>query len=78
MEKVSISEFKALCLRLLDRVSRTREPFIVTRNGEPLVVIYPYSEEPTQRAPFGAARGTIEIVGDIVAPTEEEWEALRE
>jgi len=78
MEKVSISEFKAVCLRLLDQVNRTKEPFIVTRNGEPLVVIHPYSEEPAQRAPFGAARGTIAICGDLLAPVEEKWEALEE
>lgn len=77
MEKIQISEFKALCLRLLEEIHQTGEPLIVTKNGKPLVVVHPFSE-PTIRVPFGIAKGTAKIKGDIVEPasSEEEWDVL--
>jgi prevent-host-death family protein len=78
MEQIPISEFKALCLRLLAEVKRTGEPITVTRNGEPLVVVYPAPTE-RKRVPFGVAKGTGEIHGDLVEPVEPPsvWEVFQ-
>lgn len=78
MEQISISEFKATCLRLLANVKQTGEPITVTRNGEPLVVVYPASTQ-RKRVPFGIAKETGEIKGDLVEPTESStaWEVLQ-
>ncbi len=78
MEQVSISKFKAQCLRILDEVNRTREPLAVTRNGQPLVVVHPVPEKP-QRVAFGVAKASGKVLDDIVAPAieAEDWEALQ-
>lgn len=78
MEKIQISQFKALCLRLLDEVKRSGEPLMVTKNGEPLVVVYPAPMQ-RQRVPFGIAKDTGKIVGDIIEPAscEDTWEVLK-
>src|SRR6058998_2019277 len=46
METVSVSEFKATCLALLDKVKRTGRPILVTRRGEPIAqVVTPPNRE---------------------------------
>jgi hypothetical protein len=78
MQTIQISEFKALCLRLLDQVKRSRKSLLVTRNGEPLVIISPAPQR-IQRAPFGALRETGKVLGDLTAPASDEtdWEVLK-
>ena len=66
-KQIAAGEFKAKCLHLLDDVQRTRQELIVTRRGRPVA-----RELPAEKRPpviFGRMKGTIEIVGDIVAPT---------
>ena len=77
MKEVQISTFKAQCLSLLDRVSRTKEGLTITRHGKPLVVIHPI-QDPKPRKGFGIAKGTIEIKEDIIEPATDisDWEAL--
>ncbi len=41
MIEVSISEFKAKCLALLEQVRKTREPIRVTRHGKPVAEVVP-------------------------------------
>ena len=41
MEEVAISEFKAKCLAVLERVRKTRKPILVTRFGEPVAQVVP-------------------------------------
>lgn len=78
MEQIPISEFKALCLRLLADVQRTGKPITVTRNGKPLVVVYPAPIK-RKRVPFGIAKETGKIHGDLIEPAESSsvWEVLQ-
>lgn len=79
MEQMNVSEFKAVCLRVLERVRQTRQPLEILKNGQPLAVVYPPST-PGRRAAFGALRGTvIGEVGDLITPVSDpdEWEALK-
>lgn len=78
MDSISISEFKAICLRLLDKIKKSGEPITVTRNGEPLVVVYP-APSAKGRAKFGELKETGRILGDLVEPAEEpvEWDVLK-
>ena len=79
MDTMAISKFKATCLATLERVRRTGRPLRVTRFGKPVADIVPPS--PDRRPPgwLGSLRGTLEIRGDIVAPSSElaRWEATR-
>jgi len=72
--RVPAGQFKARCLQILDEVERTRTPRIVTKRGRPVARLMPYSEVPTGSL-FGCLQGTLQVKGDIVAPTGEEWDA---
>lgn len=76
MKEIQISTFKAQCLQILDEVNRTEEAIIVTRRGQPLVVINPINTKPD--GGFGIGSGTAKIIGDIVSPAGDEgdWEVL--
>lgn len=79
-ESISISEFKATCLAVLERVRRTGRPLLITRHGEPIAEVYPPSRAAEKRGWLGAMQGSAVITGDLVAPAGEpgEWEALGE
>ena len=79
MEEVAISEFKAKCLALLERVRRTKKPIRITRFGKPVAEVVPPSPGLKKKRRLGSMAGTGRIVGDIVSPAgdETDWEALR-
>ncbi len=78
MEIVSISEFKATCLALLEKVRRTGQPILVTRRGEPIAEVVPPSRGPLTERWLGSASSTGRITGDLVAPVvpESDWESI--
>ena len=78
MRKVTISEFKAKCHRLLFEVEKTKNPIQITRFGKPIVEIVPSRPELLTADWFGSMKGTIKILGDIVSPAcdPEDWEVL--
>jgi prevent-host-death family protein len=79
MQSMSVSEFKATCLAVLQRVKRTGRPVLITRFGQPVAEVVP----PTRSRPagdwLGTMRGRAEIVGDVLAPAvpARAWKALR-
>ncbi len=75
---MAISKFKATCLATLERVRRTGRPLRVTRFGKPIADIVPASPERPQHDWLGSLRGTLDIRGDILAPSSDlvKWEAL--
>ncbi len=79
MEQIVISQFKATCSSVLERVRKTRKSVLITRFGVPMAKVVPPSapERPTRW--LGALAGTGRIEGDIVAPATEQkdWEVLR-
>lgn len=80
MEEIAISEFKAKCTAVLERVSRTKQPVRITRHGKPVADVVPTNCEVDRAALMGSMRDSIEILGDIVSPAtdEDEWEVLRD
>jgi prevent-host-death family protein len=81
MQEIAISEFKAKCLALLQRVAKTKEPIRVTRFGKAVAdVVPPAAMEVDRNTWIGSGRGTAKILGDIVSPANEsdDWEALRD
>lgn len=75
MQTIQASEFKAKCLALMDEVARSGEVLVVTKNGRPVAELRPYSGGKAP-SPFGLHR-KLEILGDIVEPVDDAWEALR-
>ena len=80
MEEVSISEFKAKCLALLEQVRRTRQPIRITRHGKPVAEVTPPTATFDRATWIGSMKDSLDIVGDIISPAtdEDEWEVLRD
>ena len=72
---IAAGEFKAKCLGLLDEVARTGRPLTVTKRWRPVARLVAAKKPPKRR---GAPRaGSVLYEGDIVAPLDEPWEALK-
>ena len=80
MEEIAISEFKAKCLALLERVKKTRKPLRVTKHGKPVAEIVPPTTVQSRAEWIASMQGTGETLGDIVSPAgdPDDWEVLRE
>ncbi len=73
MKKISVSEFKAKCLRLIEDVHNRKEPLVITKKGIPIAEVRPY-----EAGDKVSLKETVVFLGDIVSPVaEDEWEALR-
>ena len=79
MKEISVSEFKAKCLGLIEQVDKTRQPLRITRHGRPVAELIPAGPERKRRF-LGDMVGTGKIVGDIVSPIIDldEFEAYRD
>lgn len=80
MEEIAISQFKAKCLAILERVEKTKEPIRITRHGKPVAEVVPPSTAVDRATWIGSLEGSMGFLGDIVSPAndEDEWEALRD
>ena len=79
-EVLSISQFKATCLAVLDKVKRTGKPVLVTRRGVPIAMIEPPPPPELKESWLGTFKHKGKIIGDIVSPAsnETEWGVLNE
>jgi len=72
-EQIAAGEFKAKCLGLLDEVQRQHKEIVITKRGKPVAKLIPVA---TRSESFiGSMKGTMEILGDIISPIDEQWEA---
>lgn len=81
MDTVSVSEFKATCLAVIERVRRTGQHVLITKHGEPVAeLIPPQPVEEHRRGFLGRLRDAAVITGDITGSVIEpaEWDALRD
>jgi prevent-host-death family protein len=75
MKTMAISQFKAQALRVIDQLSETNEPIVVTKRGRPLALITPYNANDEAPQP-GALSNTLTFEEDILSPLDEEmWDA---
>ena len=70
---IAAGEFKAKCLQILDEVQRQRKQVTILKRGKPVARLVPIEERSDSF--IGSMKGTMEILGDIVAPMDVEWEA---
>jgi antitoxin (DNA-binding transcriptional repressor) of toxin-antitoxin stability system len=69
---ISVTEFKAKCLRLLDDVEKNGDQIVITKRGRPLArVERMVAEKPRLK---GTWKDTARILGDIVYFTDDPWE----
>ncbi|MCC7265488.1 MAG: type II toxin-antitoxin system prevent-host-death family antitoxin [Candidatus Latescibacteria bacterium] len=72
--QIAAGQFKAKCLKIMDKVHHTREEVTITKRGKPVARLVPVEETPA-KALFGFLRGSVVIKGDIVESTGEIWDA---
>ena len=73
---ISVTDFKAQCLSLLDDVASTGEAVVITKRGKPLARVVQIKQR--RRPLMGGMAGTAEEVGDIVHfDTSDLWECLK-
>jgi len=79
---IAAAEFKAKCLRIIDEVSETGRPIVVTKRGKPVIRVSPITDGKKKDDIFGRLKGVIEIVGDpddLIKPIIplEDWDMLK-
>jgi len=72
---IPAGEFKAKCLKLLDKVAEDRQPMIITKRGKPVAELVPIRAE--ERDIVGSMKGSVTILGDIISPLDVEWDAMK-
>jgi len=70
--KIPAAQFKAKCLKLMDRVKQRRQEITITKRGKPIARLVPASRE--KRPALGSLANTVTIIGDITTPISEKWE----
>jgi prevent-host-death family protein len=77
-ETMAISEFKATCLAVLERVRRTGTSIVITKRGEPVAEVNPPSPASTGEGWLGSMRGTATLADDLIAPASvtNDWDAF--
>ena len=74
METLSVSEFKAKCLSILQDVDKQKKRVIITKRGKPIAEVIPHESE-DKEVPL---EDTVIFMGDIISPVaEEDWEVLK-
>lgn len=77
MKTMAISQFKAYALKILDQVSKTKESIVITKRGEPVAEVVPFSKEGKTPVP-GKLAETLVFEKDIVSPLGEDmWDACK-
>ena len=63
MRRMAAAQFKAQCLAVMDHVSQSGRPVVITKHGKPVAKVVPASEGDEEI--FGALAGIARISGDI-------------
>jgi prevent-host-death family protein len=71
---IAAGQFKAECLKLMDKVNQTHEEIIISKRGKPIAKLVPVESEPV-RSIFGFMKNTVHKEKDIIGSTGEEWDA---
>ncbi len=72
--EIAAGQFKAQCLKLMDKVQHSHEEIIITKHGKPVAKLV--SVEETASIPIlGFMQGTVQVTGDIISPIDELWDA---
>lgn len=71
---ISAGEFKARCLALMDEVRDRGGEYVITKRGTAVAKLVPTRQK--RRRLLGSMKGTVTVLGDIISPLDEPWEAL--
>jgi hypothetical protein len=71
--EMSVSEFKAKCLAIVEDIANKKERVVITRYGRAAAEVIPFTGS-TGTPLFGRAADTTKILGDLTS-TGETWDA---
>lgn len=71
--QVTVTQFKAKCLGLIEKVQREKCSIVVSRHGHPAVELVAVEKSPAPSM-FGRASGTVTMRDDAFG-TDEAWQA---
>ncbi len=69
---IAAGEFKAKCLKLMDKVNRDHEEIIISKRGKPVAKLIPIEKKPSQTI-FGLLKDAVSNAKDSVEPINEVW-----
>lgn len=72
-EKMQAGKYKSECLKVMERVRKTRRKVIITKRNVPVAKLVPIEEN--EKKIVGALKGSVHIIKDIVVPIDEVWNA---
>ncbi|MBX3740685.1 MAG: type II toxin-antitoxin system Phd/YefM family antitoxin [Akkermansiaceae bacterium] len=70
---ISVTQFKARCLGVVERVQKEKVSVVITRHGKPAAELVPIQAS-TPGELFGRSKGSTVILGEILT-TDEHWDA---
>ncbi len=71
--EITITQFKAKCLGIVEQVQREKTRVVISRHGRPAAELVPISEA-SRKPLFGRATSRTTIQGDLMT-TGEAWDA---
>ena len=71
--EITITQFKAKCLGIVEQVQREKSRVVISRHGRPAAELIPISEA-SPKVLFGRAASRTKIQGDLMM-TGETWDA---
>lgn len=71
---ITITQFKAKCLGVVERVQREKVRVVISRHGHPAAELIPFDEAKGREPLFGRASAQTRIQGDLCS-TGETWNA---
>jgi antitoxin (DNA-binding transcriptional repressor) of toxin-antitoxin stability system len=72
--QIGATEFQQQCLQLMSQVEQTREEVVIIKDGKAIAKLVPL-EISTPKSIVGYLEGTVTMSDDLIAPTEENWQA---
>lgn len=74
-KSIPAGEFKAKCLALIDEVSQSRVPLVVTKRGKAIAQVVPLGLTAAQEAPSLLRSVRYASEEDLLAPIAAAWDA---
>jgi len=72
-EFMKAGRFKAECLKVMERVRRTRRRVVITKRNVPIAQMVPIEKKDEEL--YGKMKGTVHFKEDVTKPIGEEWDA---
>ncbi len=74
--KIAISQFKAHCLEIIEKLQTNGQSVIITKRDKAIAKVLPLDNKKVSL--FGMLKNKAEIKADILEPIDEKWNAEHE